>query len=719
MGSREIINQKYLIDARPDRLDLRDRPYRPPLTPIQAEFPTKEQIEIFLPLYEDLILNQGKDGACTGYGLAAVINYQYWFRDFVIPAIREPDIKQFAKKLTSSSPTGKAVYKHKVSPHMLYQMARLYDEWDGEDYEGSSCRGAMRGWHHHGVCLENTWPKRKAGSVVNPNWAEEAVERPLGAYYRVETKSIADLQAAIQEVHAVYVSAVVHSGWDVGFDHKKSLPAIQPSGASQLWGGHAFAIVGYNQDGFIVQNSWGEKWGYKGFALLKYDDWLANGMDAWVAVYGARTNIGSSPRGRTCRGLQEQSWSTSRPASAALDVYGKESSDSRTEWDESDAHLHSLVLVNDGKPASRLVEAANGVEHAFIVANKQVLEWCKQDQANRNLMIYAHGGLNDEAASLQRIALLGPYFKKNGIYPLFITWKSGLLETLGNQFRDAIGIDTRDEQDLRAESIRDVLSDIGNRIAEANDYTWEAIARRVAVKSIWTEMKENAAKAANQGGGTFILARHLHELRTRFPELKIHLIGHSAGSIVFAHMFDELRRLKIKIDGLDLYAPACTMDLATKKFGAALKDKIIDQADMHFELLSEKNERDDRVASIYGKSLLYLVSRALENSHKTPLLGLYSAWDRKRIDYRPDTYRNDHNHADIKAWNAVWKSSAQEPYVVVDREVKTSDNLSQRGEQFIKATHGSFDNSIDSITRSITRIVGHKPTYPVLNLHGY
>ena len=29
---------------------------------------------------------------------------------------------------------------------MLYEMARRYDEWPGENYEGSSARGAMKGW---------------------------------------------------------------------------------------------------------------------------------------------------------------------------------------------------------------------------------------------------------------------------------------------------------------------------------------------------------------------------------------------------------------------------------------------------------------------------------------------------------------------------------------------------------------------------------------------
>ncbi len=216
----EFGKQRKELNARPDRLDLRDRPYRPPLRPIRPRFPRKEHIQIFLPLYEDLILDQGKEGACTGFGLAAVINYQYWFRDVVEPMLALDGNKKAIEAFVRDAPTGKKAAERLVSPRMLYQMAKLYDEWDGEDYSGSSCRGAMRGWHHHGVCLEKTWPYRQRGHEFEDRpdekgrigWLEEAADRPLGAYYRINTKSISDMQAAIQEVHAIYVSAHVHEG---------------------------------------------------------------------------------------------------------------------------------------------------------------------------------------------------------------------------------------------------------------------------------------------------------------------------------------------------------------------------------------------------------------------------------------------------------------------------------------------------------------------------
>ena len=52
-------------------------------------------------------------------------------------------------------------------------------------------------------------------------------------------------------------------------------------------GGHAFAIVAYDERGLWIQNSWGTAWGLDGFACLTYDDWLENGTDVWVARLGA------------------------------------------------------------------------------------------------------------------------------------------------------------------------------------------------------------------------------------------------------------------------------------------------------------------------------------------------------------------------------------------------------------------------------------------------
>ena len=265
-----------IIDARADRIDYHDRMYQPKLVSLPKRYPDLEFIAAHLDKYKTLVLDQGYEGACVGFGLAALINYLNW------------------KKSLETDHPDEVV---KVSPRMLHTMARFYDEWPGEDYLGTSCRGAMKGWYRHGVCSDEFWPYRRGRKVEfvrpKPGWQEDALKTPLGAYYRVSKDSITDVQSALYEVGAVYVSCKYHHGWDdVPYDAKDGPPVINLKPKSA--GAHVFALVGYEQRGFILQNSWGKTWGYNGFAIITYDDWLKNSQDAWVAVLGAPVDIADS-----------------------------------------------------------------------------------------------------------------------------------------------------------------------------------------------------------------------------------------------------------------------------------------------------------------------------------------------------------------------------------------------------------------------------------------
>ena len=105
----------HRLDARPDTLDFRDRMYEAALVEVSPRRPLELFCKVGVP-----VLDQGTEGACTGFGLATVVNF----------LLRMPAILD----------------QTRVSPRMLYEMAKRYDEWPGEKYEGSSARGAMKGW---------------------------------------------------------------------------------------------------------------------------------------------------------------------------------------------------------------------------------------------------------------------------------------------------------------------------------------------------------------------------------------------------------------------------------------------------------------------------------------------------------------------------------------------------------------------------------------------
>src|SRR5262245_24398058 len=165
------------LDARPDTLDFRDRMFEATLIEVPTERPLANYLKAGIP-----ILDQGQEGACTGFGLATVIHYLLRTRKVV------PD-------------------RAEVSPWMLYEMARRYDEWPGESYEGSSARGAMKGWHKHGVCSKGHWTKEDCDAERYRVRFAEALRRPLGAYLRVNHKDVIAMHAAISEVGVLYATA--------------------------------------------------------------------------------------------------------------------------------------------------------------------------------------------------------------------------------------------------------------------------------------------------------------------------------------------------------------------------------------------------------------------------------------------------------------------------------------------------------------------------------
>ncbi len=677
------VKGKRVFDASIDRLDLRDRQYRPPLVSISAQWPLEEDIIKFFYNYirDKMVLDQGNEGACTGFGLAAVINYLLW-RDESMPQ------------------------KIKVSPHMLYHMAKIYDEWDDEDYTGSSCRGAMKGWHRHGVCLAESWLSRYP---VSDQWAKEATDFTLGAYYRIDKNSINDMQSAIREVGAIFCSATVGSGWDKPKKIKDSrppnlldmLPVIEHSPVKK--GGHAFAVIGYNSTGFIIQNSWGMKWGYRGFAILPYDEWLNHGNDAWVAVMGVPAKIELSPR--TYSNYSLNSLSTKAVATKKNPT---------SPWEESLAYEHTLVLRNNGHVRAPFTDRS--VEESIHqICFENIMTWMKQSKQNRKIMIYAHGGLTSEKSNLKRICIMAPYFKANGIYPLFVTWKTGFLETIFDQLEDNLKKSVIDNSEKLSGGVIDNLL---KKFKKAKDHFLELACREGLVTGIWSEIKENA-KLANSldlsndieqyEGGMVTLAQKIKDLKQEYSDCEIHLIGHSAGSIIFGHWMDILAQKKLRVDSVNLYAPVCTMRFANEHY---CNEDVLSKESLYVHILDDVLEKEDHVGP-YGMSLSYLVSRALEKRKNTPLLGLMSSWT-------PDEDSEDFVGFCDKDSIFKWLEYAGNDvkcltYVKNLGEVKTSIRSNS-----VAYAHGSFDNDIKVIENTIKRIKGcDKLDYRVESLVGY
>lgn len=157
-------------------------------------------------------LDQGQEGACTGFGEANVL---------------------------ACSPYQKPMTNYTAQD--LYHEARRQDEWEGEDYEGSSVNGAMKAG-------------RALGYITRWHWCLNTLE----------------LRHALSHHGAVEAG----TNWYEGMWEPDKDGVLHVTG--DVVGGHAWCIDGYKtlpgQVLYHMSNSWGKTWGVDGGAWIAQAD---------------------------------------------------------------------------------------------------------------------------------------------------------------------------------------------------------------------------------------------------------------------------------------------------------------------------------------------------------------------------------------------------------------------------------------------------------------
>lgn len=378
-----------------DRTDSRDQFFQPGLSR------APEQI---IPR-ADPVGDQGDEGSCAAFALAAAIERQLAGR----AGYKRPD------------------HGFTASVRMLDRMARRHDEWLDDAGDGTSLRAVIKGFYHNGVCPEAmcSYVPRQQGFFLTRSLAKAARQITLGQYQRVRL-SVDDMRMAIRAAGAVIVTADVHDGWKA-LDRCR-IP-YDPADPPALRRRHAFAVTGYDADGFIIKNARGPKWGgYRnrpGHALWTFDDWADTCRDAWV--------IRLAPPG-------DKAFAVSAATAGQL------ATPRRLELLGHILHAERTGLVEDGT----LGLGARGVAEtaAYLDSPEARARYSR-------LMLVFHEPLMDDDL-IARLALrLTRRLKPRGIYAFHIAY--GLDEMLACRLRLAHDVGRAVERYLREGTSRDTV----------------------------------------------------------------------------------------------------------------------------------------------------------------------------------------------------------------------------------------------------------------------
>jgi C1A family cysteine protease len=232
-----------------DKIDTRDHPYR--LT--GATQPNIVDLRQYCSSIED----QGKLGSCTGNAIAGAIELLH---------------KRQSRTLD-------------ISRLFIYYYERKFIGTVNYD-SGAYIRDGIKACYTYGAPTENLWPYNISKFKMQPHKTAivDALKRKVTSYQRaLDFNQVID---SITSGYPVTIGFNVYSSFDSPAVAKTGIMPYPNVNKERLLGGHAVLIVGYNKTNntFIVRNSWGTRWGDKGYFYMPFQVIQNTSMsrDFWV-----------------------------------------------------------------------------------------------------------------------------------------------------------------------------------------------------------------------------------------------------------------------------------------------------------------------------------------------------------------------------------------------------------------------------------------------------
>ena len=233
------------------------------------------------------------------------------------------------------------------------------------------------------------------------------------------------------------------------------------------------------------------------------------------------------------------------------------------------------------------------------------------------------------------------------------------------------------DHDLYPTIVEEILREF--YIAELGAWVWKAMKDKA--KDMWKS--NNGRTGMQQYAGRYLLDK-LAAYKQAHPDTTIHLIGHSAGSIVICHLLESTATIanRFVYDHIIFMAPACRIDL----FREQVLKNVSRFNDLRIFTMSDMYEsRDKLVPYFYTHSLLYLIAGILEDeggSYDAHILGLE----------RHIAYASPYDIELLKDTHDFVYADGQKRF-----SLSVTNNGTEDGLRTSAQSHGGFDDDIPTL----------------------